>query len=112
MEKIVQWGCGCPFPGSTPGQAGWGCEQPGLEGGVPAYSSGLELGDLKGPFHTKPFYDAMIYCMILWNSLERRRLRGVEDPAVSKPAGKAQLFRIHADRFFLVLEKEAKLGTT
>jgi len=27
-----------------------GFEQPGLEGGVPAYSRGLELDDLKGPF--------------------------------------------------------------
>jgi len=39
-----------PLPGSTPSQAGWGCEQPGLEGGVPAYSRGLERDDLKGPF--------------------------------------------------------------
>jgi len=38
-----------PLPGSTQGQAGWGCEQPGLEGGVPAYSRGLGLGDLKVP---------------------------------------------------------------
>ena len=34
-------------------------EQPGLEGGVPAYSRGLELDDLKGPFQPKPFYVAM-----------------------------------------------------
>ena len=27
-----------------------GFEQPGIEGGVPAYSRGLELDDLKGPF--------------------------------------------------------------
>ena len=45
---------------STQGQAGWGCEQPGLEGGVPAYSGELELDDLKGPFQPKPFYDSMI----------------------------------------------------
>ena len=38
-------------------QAGWGCEQPGLEGGVPAYNRGLELHDLKGPFQPKLFYD-------------------------------------------------------
>lgn len=25
---------------SMEGQAGWGCEQPGLEGGAPAYSRG------------------------------------------------------------------------
>ena len=46
-----------PLPGSTAGQAGWGCEQPGVMGGVPAYSTGLELDDLKGPFQSKPFYD-------------------------------------------------------
>ena len=33
---------------------------PGLEGGVPAYSVGLELDDLKGPFQPKPFYDSVI----------------------------------------------------
>jgi len=39
------------------GQAGWGCDQPGLEGGVPVYSRGLELRDLKCPFQPKPSYD-------------------------------------------------------
>jgi len=34
------------LPESIQGQAGWDCEQPDLEGGVPAYSRGLELGDL------------------------------------------------------------------
>ena len=33
-------GCGCPLPGSIQGQAGWGIEQPGLEGDVPACSGG------------------------------------------------------------------------
>ena len=37
-------------PGSIQGWAGWGFEQPGLGGGVSAYSSGLELSDLEGPF--------------------------------------------------------------
>jgi len=46
-----------PLPGSIPGQAGWGCEQPALEGGCPAYSRGLELDGLKGPFQPKPLYD-------------------------------------------------------
>ena len=45
---------------SLEGQAGWGCEQPGLEGGVPAYSGGLELGDLKSPFQPKLFYDSIL----------------------------------------------------
>ena len=34
-------------------QAGWGCEQPGLEGGDPAYSRGLELRDLKGAWRKR-----------------------------------------------------------
>ena len=38
LEQVAQRGCGCPLPGSIQGQAGWGCEQSGLEGGVPAYS--------------------------------------------------------------------------
>jgi len=59
LEQVAQGGCGCPLPGSTEGRAGWGCEQPGLEGGVPAYSRGLELGDLKGPFQPKPFFNSM-----------------------------------------------------
>jgi len=29
------------LPGSIQGQDGWGFEQPGLEGGVPAYSKGV-----------------------------------------------------------------------
>ena len=49
-----------PLPGSVQGQAGGGCEQPGLERGVPAYSRGLERDDgLKGPFQPKPFYDPL-----------------------------------------------------
>jgi len=44
---------------STQGQAGWGCEQPGLKGGVPAYSRRLEQDGLKGPFQPQPFYDSM-----------------------------------------------------
>jgi len=47
--------CECPLPGSFQGQDGWGSEQPGLVGGVPAYGRGLELGDLQGPFQPKPF---------------------------------------------------------
>jgi len=34
-NRIAQKGCGCPLPGSFQGQAGWGFEQPGMEGGVP-----------------------------------------------------------------------------
>ena len=60
LEQVAQRDCGCPLPGSVQRQAGWGCEQPGLEGGVPAYSRGLELGDLKCPFQPKPFCYSMI----------------------------------------------------
>jgi len=45
--------------GRGQGQAGWGCEQPGLAGGVPAYSRGLELDDPKGPFQPKAFCDSI-----------------------------------------------------
>ena len=30
QEQVAQRGCECAFPGSIQGQAGWGCEQPGL----------------------------------------------------------------------------------
>ena len=50
----------CPLPGSIRSQAGWGFEQPGVEGDVPAYSRGLELDVLKGPFRHKPYCDSMI----------------------------------------------------
>ena len=49
-----------PLSESFQGQAGWGFEQPGLVGGAPAYSRGLELDGLKGPFQPKPFYDSVI----------------------------------------------------
>ena len=63
---LEQRGCGCPIPGCVEGQAGWGFEQPGVEGGVPAYSRGLERDDLKGPFQPKLFRNSMIYdAMIL-----------------------------------------------
>jgi len=42
-------------------QAGWGCEQPGVEGGVPAYSREVKLDSLEGPFQPKPFYDSLKY---------------------------------------------------
>ena len=38
LEQVAQCGCGCPIPGSIQGQAGWGCEQLGLEGGIAADS--------------------------------------------------------------------------
>lgn len=43
---------GCSIPG---GQPGWGPGQAGLLGSIPAYSRGLELGGLQGPFQPKAF---------------------------------------------------------
>ena len=45
-EQVAQRSCRCPIPGGVQGQAGWGFEQPGLVGGVPAHARGLELGGL------------------------------------------------------------------
>ena len=36
LGQVPQRVCDCPLPGGLQGQAGWGCEQPGLLGGVPA----------------------------------------------------------------------------
>ena len=34
--------CGCPLHGQIPGQTGWGFDQPGLVGGIPACSRDVE----------------------------------------------------------------------
>ena len=60
LQQVHQRSCECPLSGSIQDQAGWGFEQPGLEGGVPVYSGGLELVDLKGPFQPKLFYDFVL----------------------------------------------------
>jgi len=67
-KRAKRWGMGCSPSDCT----GWGCEQPGLEGGVPAYSRWLELDNVKGPFQTKPFYDSMIPS---WGSTEIQTAR-------------------------------------
>ena len=59
-NHVSTQGCECPLHGSIQGQAGWGFEQPDLEGGIPAYSRVLELGDLKGSFQPKPFHDSIL----------------------------------------------------
>ena len=46
LAQVAQRSCGCPLPGSVPGQAGWSSEQPGLVEGGPAPDRGLELDDL------------------------------------------------------------------
>ena len=68
LAQVAQGGWGCPLPGSIQGQVGWGFDQLDLGGGVPAYSRGLELHDLKGPFQPKPFYDSMIRIQTLHDS--------------------------------------------
>jgi len=60
MALVAQRSCGCPIPGGMPGQAGWGCGQPDLEGGSPDHGRRVELGGLLSPFQPKPFYDAII----------------------------------------------------
>ena len=37
LAQVAQRSCGCPFPGSVPGQVGWAFEPPGLVEGVPAH---------------------------------------------------------------------------
>ena len=59
QEQLVQWGCGCPIPAGTQGQAGCGSGQPGLLVGDPAHSRGLELEEHCGPFQPRAFYDSM-----------------------------------------------------
>jgi len=51
----VSWQCG-----STQGQTGWGCEQPG-QWEVSLPTAGLGRGELQGPFQPKPFCGSMIY---------------------------------------------------
>lgn len=41
VEQAAQQGCRCPVPGSIQGQAVWGLEQPGIEGGGPVSSKGF-----------------------------------------------------------------------
>ena len=49
---------------------GWGCEQPGLEGGVLAIARGWELHHLRSPFQPKPFCDSTtILKLLLYISL-------------------------------------------
>jgi len=44
LEQVAQGGCGCTFPGGIQGQAGCDSGQPGLVGGDPAHSRGVETG--------------------------------------------------------------------
>ena len=49
-----------------PGQAGWGCEQPGVGGGVPAHSRGLEVDEHCGPSQPRPFCDVIPWPCSSW----------------------------------------------
>ena len=46
LAQVAQRGGGCPIPGDTQGQAGWGSEQPDQAVGVPAHFRGVGLDDL------------------------------------------------------------------
>ena len=37
LRQVAQRGGGCPIPGDTQGQAGWGSEQPDVAVGVPVH---------------------------------------------------------------------------
>ena len=41
LAQVAQRSCGCPLPGSVPGQAGWSSEHPGLVEAVPADGRGV-----------------------------------------------------------------------
>ena len=58
--------CECPHPGSTQGQAGWGCEQPGQERDPPAIGRDLELGVLKIPLEVENVWNEDWLHGILW----------------------------------------------
>ena len=60
MEQVAQRGCGSPSRDGEQGQVGWGPGQPDPVKGNPAHDRRLELGDLKGPFQPKPFYEPII----------------------------------------------------
>ena len=45
LEQVAQRGGGCPTPGDTQGQAGWGAEQPDLAVGDPVHCRGVGLDD-------------------------------------------------------------------
>lgn len=62
LTQAAQRGCGCPVPGSAPGQAGGTFGHPDLVEDVFAHGMGLERESLEGPFLPKPF----CYSMIFW----------------------------------------------
>ena len=51
----AQRSCGCPIPGGTQDQIGWGPGQPDPVNCNPYHDRGLELNDLWGPFQSKIF---------------------------------------------------------
>ena len=55
-NRLPKGGCGCPISGGIQGQAGCGSGQPGLVGGDPAHSRGLERDDHCGPFQPRQFH--------------------------------------------------------
>lgn len=58
------------MPGGIQGQAAWGPEQTGMVGGNPACGRGYELDELQGPLQPKPFYDSLIFKMLIQTSTD------------------------------------------
>lgn len=56
VERVAQKNCGCCIPGSTQGQAGWGSEQSGIVGGVPAGGCNQTVFKV---LQQKPFHDSV-----------------------------------------------------
>ena len=57
-HDVSQRGCGCPIPGSVPGQVRWGFEQPDLAEDIPTCVRDVMI--FKSPFQLKPCYDSII----------------------------------------------------
>lgn len=92
-----------PPCGSTPGRAGSGLEQPGLETGVPAYSRGLQLGDLNGPSQPALFCDSMMLTFVqsqAAQSLQQGRAGTCSTLLESSVAGSAVLVWAGVDGSF------------
>ena len=55
LAQATHRSCGCPMPGSSQGQVGWGPGQSDQVGSNSAYRRGVELDHLQGFFQPKPF---------------------------------------------------------
>ena len=64
LAQVAQRSCGCPIPGSVPGQVGWGLEHPGLVESVPAAGDGswMLFQILSNPNHS------VVLCSVKWKT--------------------------------------------